>query len=321
MVVAILWLVPTFAAQAQATLDAVEISASSVPALTPRGPWSATVTYALNDLVTARGSTWRSRHNNNKARMPGSTSPSTAAAWEQFAAGFNPLGAWKNSVTYQPNDLVLYLGATWRATRTNQSKAPNTNTAYWVKFADQGSAGITGTQGPAGPKGATGPTGATGPQGPAGATGLQGPAGATGPQGPAGTTVAVYGAVSTNSQSVWYSSPSGDSGPSGDPAYGIVVPLDCSVTALVANAQTLTAFVAQPSPVNVAVTLMVNGVPTGLSCNFFPFLGIVPVGTISTCTGTGHVSVGLGDVLGLQYTIVNGNPSLRIATGTRCQSS
>src|SRR5690242_16137020 len=49
--------------------------------LTPRGAWSAQVSYAADDLVTARGSTWRAKVANSD-RVPGSTSPSTAAYWE-----------------------------------------------------------------------------------------------------------------------------------------------------------------------------------------------------------------------------------------------
>ena len=63
-------------------------------AVTARGVWSPTVIYARDDLVTWRGSAWRSKHANNEGNRPGSTSPSSADDWELFAAGFNPLGPW-----------------------------------------------------------------------------------------------------------------------------------------------------------------------------------------------------------------------------------
>src|SRR5688500_3333690 len=66
--------------------------------LNPRGTWSADVQYLRDDLVTSRGSAWRARRN-NIGKVPGSTDPSTALDWERFAAGFNPLGVWGNSLT------------------------------------------------------------------------------------------------------------------------------------------------------------------------------------------------------------------------------
>jgi hypothetical protein len=153
--------------------------------LTPRGAWSATTSYGLNDVVIARGSTWRAKRANIN-KVPGSTLPSTALDWELLASGFNPSGAWLGSSTYHANDLVLYQEGTWRAKRTSTNKAPHISDADWAKFASQGEDGEDGAPGAAGP---TGPTGATGPAGAQGATGPQGPAGAQGaegPQGPAG---------------------------------------------------------------------------------------------------------------------------------------
>src|SRR5258708_5734494 len=81
--------------------------------------WSAAITYATNDLVTARGSTWRSVHNSNVGKVPGSTNPSTAADWVVFSAGLNPAGAWSDTITYHNSDIVTHQFATWRAKRTN----------------------------------------------------------------------------------------------------------------------------------------------------------------------------------------------------------
>ena len=44
-----------------------------------RGAWSPTVSYKKDDLVTARGSTWRAKRENIN-KIPGSTAPSTAAS-------------------------------------------------------------------------------------------------------------------------------------------------------------------------------------------------------------------------------------------------
>ncbi|HVZ53239.1 MAG TPA: hypothetical protein VG986_14840 [Pseudolabrys sp.] len=106
--------------------------------------------------------------------------------------GVNPLGAWSATTDYLTDDLVTWLGSSWRATRKNINKTPSAYPAFWEKFAakgDDGAPGATGPQGPAGDAGPQGPTGAVGPKGDAGPAGAAGPKGATGaigPQGPAG---------------------------------------------------------------------------------------------------------------------------------------
>lgn len=113
--------------------------------LTPRGKWSETVTYNRDDLVTSRGSTWRSKHDNNLGRVPGQTNPSTATDWQAFSVGFNPLGAWLISTTYHPNDVVTHIGSTWRAMRTNVNKVPGLAPDTWEQFAAKGAAGPPGS--------------------------------------------------------------------------------------------------------------------------------------------------------------------------------
>lgn len=124
-------------AQQVATAEAAEAAAKAVAA---KGAWSAEKTYALDDLVASRGSTWRSKANNNTNRVPGSTLPNNAAFWELFAAGLNPEGAWLGSQIYHPNDLVTKDGATWRAKRTSRNKTPVAG-ADWEQFAARGVAG------------------------------------------------------------------------------------------------------------------------------------------------------------------------------------
>ena len=107
--------------------------------VTARGAWSPTVNYVKDDLVTSRGSAWRAKRANIN-KVPGSTAPSTALDWERFARGFNPLGAWVGSKTYHPDDLVLRLGSTWRALRTNLNVTPGLSPPDWQQFAAKGDA-------------------------------------------------------------------------------------------------------------------------------------------------------------------------------------
>jgi chitodextrinase len=169
-------------------------ASTTAPTLNPRGAWSASIQYTVNDLVTARGSSWRALRA-NKNHLPGTTSPPSASYWELFAGGLNPLGFWKSSTTYQPGDLVTFAGATWRAKVTNRAAAPASHAGSWDQFASQGTPGragpagepgATGETGPQGPAGPKGDTGATGPQGATGAQGATGPQGPTGPTGPQG---------------------------------------------------------------------------------------------------------------------------------------
>jgi hypothetical protein len=136
--------------------QAVAVSAN--PELAAQGEWDETTTYAIDDIVTARGSTWRSKRNNNVNKVPGQTQPSTATSWELFARGFNPAGAWSNAVKYQPDDLVTHNGQTYRAKITNLNKPP-TNTNNWELLAAKGANGAPGAQGLQGDQGVQGPPG------------------------------------------------------------------------------------------------------------------------------------------------------------------
>ena len=97
------------------------------------------------------------------------------------AAGLSPRGAWAAGAAYLTNDLVAFLGSSWRAKMASKGKRPDTNAAVWEKFASKGNTGVTGPQ-----QGSTGATGATGPAGPKGNTGATGAAGATGATGAPG---------------------------------------------------------------------------------------------------------------------------------------
>jgi hypothetical protein len=140
------------------------------------------VNYARDDVVTSRGSSWRALKA-SKGKAPGATSPSSATYWEALSVGLNPLGAWKSTATYQPNDIVIYLGSTWRAKVTNLNKTPGSSAANWEQFVAKGATGPTGAHGVNGTNGTNGTNGA---QGAAGTNGTNGANGADGAQGPSG---------------------------------------------------------------------------------------------------------------------------------------
>lgn len=89
--------------------------------------------------------------------VPGPTGPAG-----EDGVSFIWLGNWSSLVTYNPNDVVGYGGATWISKTININKACPINPTDWDLFTDKGQPGETGATGPAGP---TGPTGPTGPEG------------------------------------------------------------------------------------------------------------------------------------------------------------
>ncbi len=121
----------------------------------PRGEWTATAAYAVDDVVTNQGSSWRAL-----APTTGKLPTLATPEWERFVAR----------------------GETGQV-GPQGSVGPK---------GDKGDSGELGPVGPIGPKGSTGAMGPSGPQGtqgpvgPQGPQGLQGVAGATGPQGAAG---------------------------------------------------------------------------------------------------------------------------------------
>ena len=128
------------------------------PELAAKGVWNPNTTYANEDIVTARGSTWISLKAGNKGRVPGQTTPSSAKWWQLFARGFNPLGAWSNTTMYQPDDLVTFNGQTFRAKLTKRASQPAAN-QFWELLAQKGASGADGAQGPQGIQGIQGPPG------------------------------------------------------------------------------------------------------------------------------------------------------------------
>src|SRR5690348_10699225 len=84
-------------------LDAQDAPIAANRNLAAKGVWNSSTIYAVDDIVTARGSAWISLRANNLNRVPGQTQPSTAAYWQLFARGLNPTGAWSNAAKYQPD--------------------------------------------------------------------------------------------------------------------------------------------------------------------------------------------------------------------------
>jgi len=198
---------------------------AAIAQLRPKGEWDSSVTYAVDDIVTARGSTYRAlRASTNK--VPGSTSPSTALDWELFASGYNNLGIWAAATRYQPNDVVLHGGSAWVSLLTSVNRAPHltASASFWLKLvpglaakgpwssatayvtdeivtrggstwrAKRGNTNvIPGTSAAdweqlaaRGATGPAGPQGEKGDRGPRGLSGARGPQGPVGPQGPGG---------------------------------------------------------------------------------------------------------------------------------------
>jgi hypothetical protein len=98
--------------------------------------------------------------------------------------GLSPRGAWAVGLAYLPNDIVAFLGSSWRARLSNTGKRPDQTPSVWQKFASKGNTGPVGPAGPAGIEGAQGDDGPAGPQGP---QGIQGPKGNPGADGVDGT--------------------------------------------------------------------------------------------------------------------------------------
>jgi hypothetical protein len=164
--------------------------------------------------------------------------------------GFNFLGEWSRTLTYNFNVVVTYSGSSYvSVVSSNLANQPDTSATGWELFAAKGDIGSTGATGSTGPQGIQGPTGAAGPSGPqgpkgdtgdmglqgpigpqglpgaqgptgpAGAAGSAGPAGPTGPKGDTGATGAVgaNGATgATGTQGI--QGPQGIPGPAGPPA-------------------------------------------------------------------------------------------------------
>jgi hypothetical protein len=177
-----------------------------------RGAWVSGTSYAVNDVVTYGGSTYRLLIAYSGTAVP---SASSNTIYETQAAGHNFRGAWVSGTQYYKNDLVTYSGQVYLLTVNSASGTTNpaTDTTNWTLFAAKGADGATGATGATGTTGTTGTaatiaigtttSGAPGSNAavtnsgsssaavfnftvPVGATGATGSTGATGATGPAG---------------------------------------------------------------------------------------------------------------------------------------
>lgn len=104
-----------------------------VPLGTPwKGEWSDSVTYAPRDLVEHNGSTFFSTAMNTNIEPPEVEPDVTTVVGQPGPPG--PPGAawagpWDNTVTYEENDLVSYLGSTFRAIQQVPPATPPSATA------------------------------------------------------------------------------------------------------------------------------------------------------------------------------------------------
>ncbi len=117
------------------------------------------------------------------ALVDGTEPPTQAVIASCGPRGLNPRGAYKGSTSYVVDDVVTYLGSSWRAKRDSRTRRPDIHPGAWEQFTAKGDQGATGIPGAIGGQGPQGNTGATGAQGPAGDTGAKGATGATGPAG------------------------------------------------------------------------------------------------------------------------------------------
>jgi collagen type VII alpha len=102
--------------------------------------------------------------------------------------GFNFLGAWNDSSTYVPYDVVEYNGNTYVCINANGPNQSPDYTYYWTLIASAGATGASGIDGATGASGIDGATGASGIDGATGSTGPDGATGSTGPDGATGAT-------------------------------------------------------------------------------------------------------------------------------------
>ncbi len=120
------------------------------PELAAMGTWNPATTYAIDDIVTSRGSTWRSKRNNNIGKVPGQNPPSNAAFGNcSPAASIRPA----HGRTPSRTSPTTWSRSTARPSAPSGHSPPPTSRPRTVLGAarHQGADGATGAQGPAGP--------------------------------------------------------------------------------------------------------------------------------------------------------------------------
>jgi hypothetical protein len=141
-----------------------------------RGVYSATATYAKNDIVTFGGSTYMAAVDAVTSSTPSGTNSNWLVVATQGTKGdkgdkgdqgiqgiqglqgqgYSWKGNWSNLTSYIAYDCVQYNGTSYVCTQANSAMQPDTGTQYWGLFAAQGAKGDKGDQGIQGPPGSSG---------------------------------------------------------------------------------------------------------------------------------------------------------------------
>jgi hypothetical protein len=158
---------------------------NGTPGLTWRGAWASSTAYAVNDAVSAGGTSYISLVGTNVGQAPaispaswavlsaagatgttgsagatgvagavGATGATgsvgaTGATGAAGAAGLNFIGAWNAATNYAVNSGVSYGGSTYIALAANRNAEPDMNAQAWAVLAQAGGAGPTGAAGAA----------------------------------------------------------------------------------------------------------------------------------------------------------------------------
>jgi collagen type VII alpha len=145
----------------------------------PRGAWAASTVYAVDNIVTNGGNTYRVT---TAHTSPATFSTANLELWASRGTtgstgpGFVPKGAWTTGLVLAVNDVVTYDGGVYRTTTAHTAGAAfaPANFELWASRGLQGVKGDTGSQGAKGDTGAAGTPGAKGDKGDTGSTGAPG---------------------------------------------------------------------------------------------------------------------------------------------------
>jgi hypothetical protein len=124
--------------------DPLRVHAATVgTGLTPRGPWSNLVAYAVGDIVSDLGTSWVAQ----QAGIGPQPSLNEGVYWTKIAqkgdTGTIPWrGPWSNVTAYLVGDLVAYQGSTWRALAAHTGTVP-VEGATWTMQVQKGDNGLS----------------------------------------------------------------------------------------------------------------------------------------------------------------------------------
>jgi len=325
----------------------IQFDLSSLPTLTASQINKATMSFYVN-TVSVSGSVDVSQVTSawTETGVTYNTRPTFLAA---FATGV-PIATAKQWVTVDVTQLVqnwvtgvssnfgIQISAAAGAPSTSLAldSKENVNTSH-LAFLDvvvqsvgatgpTGAAGATGTNGAAGATGPTGPTGLAGSNGAAGATGPTGATGATGATGTAGTNgaagatgsggVLTANAVVPTNTNPWYIGLNGETKvTTNNPEWtGGPSPMACTITKVALTLFTVSGTAAADT---VSVTIYKNGASQSSGLATLS-LSNAAAGTAATTSGSGSISVAVGDVLTAGFTQTVSTVVARAAVGVLC---